>query len=389
MLANKKSKKRLIYVVVILLGLSLLAWFFWQKQQPPKLQYLTETVGVADIESTVVAGGQVYAKELIDVGAQATGRVDKLHVSLGQRVKKGDLIADIDATLQRNALKDDEANYKALLAQHDIKKLQLSRMKDELEQQKQGFEAGIVAKMDFIKAKTAFTTAQKELSASLAQLEQAQLKIATAKNNLNYTRIRAPIDGIVVSIVTKQGQTINAMQSSPTIIKLAQIDTVQIKAKFSEADIPKLKTGMKAYFYILGLPNKKFEAVLEDLELAPISSDTHSQAGAVYYYGLLTVPNPNHELFIGMSANVTVAIDKKQQVLTIPTTALGKQLSDNTFEVQVIDDENSPNPVLQTRQITVGLNNKIHAEVISGLKQGEKVVISASDGSVESVEVGL
>lgn len=388
MLVAKKSKKTLIFLIIFVLCVTLLGMFFWQRQQLPKLQYLTETVKLSDIENTVIAGGQVYAEELIDVGAQATGRVDKLHVTLGQRLKKGDLIADIDATQQRNALKDDEASYKALLAQHDIKKLQLAQIQNEFERQKQGFHAGIVAKMEFVKAKTALETAQKELIASKSQLEQSQLKIATAKNNLSYTRITAPIDGVVVAIVTKQGQTINAMQSSPTIIKLAQIDTVQIKAKFSEADIPKLKTGMKAYFNILGLPNQKFEATLQDLELAPIG-DTSGQAGAVYYYGLLSVPNPKHQLFIGMTANVTVEIDKKQQVLTIPTTALGKQLPDNRFEVQVIDDENSPNPNLETREISIGLNNKIHAEVLSGLKQGEKVVVSTSDGKVESLDVGL
>lgn len=387
MLINKKSKKTLFYLIIFLLCVSLIGLFFWQ-QQPTKLQYLTEPATLTDIENTVIAGGQVYAEELIDVGAQATGRVDKLHVSLGQRVKKGDLIADIDATSQKNALKDDEANYKTLLAQHEIKKIQLAQIQTEFNQQKQGFYAGIVPKMDFLKAKTALATAEKELIASQSQLEQAQLKIATAKNNLSYTRITAPIDGIVVAIVTKQGQTINAMQSSPTIIKLAQIDTVQIKAKFSEADIPKLKTGMTAYFHILGLPNQKFEATLQDLELAPIS-DSSGQTGAVYYYGLLTVPNPKHTLFIGMTANVTVIIDKKQQVLTIPITALGKQLSDNIFEVQVIDDENSPSPNVETRQITIGLNNKIHAEVLSGLTQGEKVVISTSDGKVESLEMGL
>lgn len=134
--------------------------FFYQKQ-PPKQQYLTHTAGFANIESTVIAGGQVYAEELIDVGAQATGRVDRLHVKLGQRVKKGEPIADIDATQQKNALKDDEASYKSLLAQHDIKKIQLAQIEHEFNQQKQGYQAGVVAKIDYTKAKTALSTAQK------------------------------------------------------------------------------------------------------------------------------------------------------------------------------------------------------------------------------------
>lgn len=364
-----------------------LAVAFWQSKQPPKLEYLTETATLSDIEETVIAGGQVYAEELVDVGAQATGRVDRLHVKLGQRLKKGDLIADIDATQQQNALKDEEANYQALIAQHGIKKLQLSQLQSDFNKQKQGVKAGVVPQIELDKAKTALATAQKELTASTSQLTQARLKIATAKSNLAYTRITAPIDGVVVSVVTKQGQTINAMQSSPTIIKLAQIDTVQIKAKFSEADIPKLKVGMNATFHILGLPNQKFNATLEALELSPIGDGT--QSGAVYYYGLLSVPNPNHELFIGMTANVTVAIAKKSQTLTIPLTALGKQISPDEFEVQVIQNADSDTPTISSRTVKTGINDKINTEILSGLTQGEQVIISQSDGKIETLDMGL
>lgn len=378
--------KKKLFIALIIIGLFVVVWF-WQRQQPPQLEYLTETVTLTDIEETVIAGGQVYAEELVDVGAQATGRVDKLHVKLGQRLKKGDLIADIDATQQQNTLKDEQASYQALIAQHDIKKLQLSQSQNDFNKQKQGFDAGIVSEMDLNKAKNALLVAQKELSASTSQLEQAKLKIATAKTNLAYTRITAPIDGVVVSVVTKEGQTINAMQSSPTIIKLAQIDTVQIKAKFSEADIPKLKVGMTANFTILGLPNQKFNATLEAIELSPIGDS--SQSGAVYYYGLLSVPNPNHELFIGMTANVTVMIAKKAQTLAIPLTALGKQVGTDEFDVQVIDNQDSDTPTISTRKVKVGINDKINTEIVSGLKQGEKVIVSQSDGKIATLDVGL
>lgn len=378
--------KKKLFIALIIIGLFVVVWF-WQRQQPPQLEYLTETVTLTDIEETVIAGGQVYAEELVDVGAQATGRVDKLHVKLGQRLKKGDLIADIDATQQQNTLKDEQASYQALIAQHDIKKLQLAQSQNDFNKQKQGFDAGIVSEVDLNKAKNALSVAQKELSASTSQLEQAKLKIATAKTNLAYTRITAPIDGVVVSVVTKEGQTINAMQSSPTIIKLAQIDTVQIKAKFSEADISKLKVGMTANFTILGLPNQKFNATLEAIELSPIGDS--SQSGAVYYYGLLSVPNPNHELFIGMTANVTVMIAKKAQTLAIPLTALGKQVGTDEFDVQVIDNQDSDTPTISTRKVKVGINDKINTEIVSGLKQGEKVIVSQSDGKIATLDVGL
>lgn len=373
--------KKIVIAVVLVGVIALIGSYFWQNNDP-KLHYLTETVALGDIQTTVIAGGQVYAEELIDVGAQATGRVDKLHVSLGQQIKKGDLIADIDATQQNNALKDEEASYKMLLAQHDTKKIQLDQLKDEFDKQQQAFHAGILPKIEYLKAKSALSATKNELLVSQTQLEQARLKIATAKTNLGYTRIRAPIDGVVVSVVTKEGQTINAMQSSPTIIKLAQIDTVHIKAKFSEADISKLKTGMKAYFSVLGLPNQKFEATLDSLELAPIGDSS-----AVYYYGQLSVPNPNHEFLIGMTANVTVIIDEQNQVLSIPMTALGEQISDNEYKVQVIDDENAKTPQIETRTVKIGANNKINAQVLSGLEQGDKVILSSSDGEVDELDM--
>lgn len=379
-------KKWFIIPLIIVLMIAGGAFYVYQSKLP-KLEYLTQAVTHGDIKNTVIAGGQVYADELIEVGAQATGRVDKLHVSLGQRVKKGELIAEIDRSQQENALKDEQAHYQSLLAQHDIKKIQLAQMQDEFTKQKQGFKAGVVAKNDYIKAQTALNVAQKELTASTLQLEQARLKIATAKTNLGYTRITAPIDGVVVAVVTKAGQNINAMQSSPTIIKLAQIDTVQIKAKFSEADIPKLKTGMKATFEILGLPKQQFDATLDSLELTPVSESSGSNT-AVYYYGLLNVPNPNHQFFIGMSANVTVLIDQKQNTLIVPMTALGKQVGDDEFEVQVMENEHAKNPTISTRTVKVGLNDKINSEILSGLQEGEKVIISTSDGEVESVDTG-
>lgn len=379
------SLKKISFVMIILI-IAIGGWF-WQRHQAPKIEYLTESVALNDIEETVIAGGQVYAEELVDVGAQATGRVDKLHVKLGQRLKKGELIADIDATQQKNTLKDEQASYQALIAQHDIKKLQLDQLQNDFNKQKQGFDAGIISQVDFDKAKNALSVAKKELVASNSQLEQAKLKIATAKNNLAYTRITAPIDGVVVAVVTKEGQTINAMQSSPTIIKLAQIDTVRIKAKFSEADIPKLKVGMAANVTILGLPNQKFHATLEAIELSPIADGASS--GAVYYYGLLSVPNPNRELFIGMTANVSVMIDKKAQTLTIPLTALGKQVGTDEFEVQVMESQDSDTPNISTRTVKVGINDKINTEILSGLKQGEKVIVSQSDGNIETLDLGL
>lgn len=394
MVMVKKSKpvsvKWLIALIIFAIIGGAIGYYIYQSKQPA-ISYATETVKRETIEDTVLAGGVVNAKELVDVGSQATGQVQRLYVELGQRVKKRQRIADIDATQQRNQLQDEQLNYQGLLNQQRLRQANLSQAQAEFDSQKLLYDNQVLSQMDFLKAKNALDTAKSELQANRIQLEQSRLKIQTAKNNLKYTQIVAPIDGVVVSVVTKQGQTINAAQSSPTIVKIAQIDTVQVKAKFSEADVPKLKAGMPAYFSILGLPNKRYQGKLDALELSPITSDTGNQAGAVYYYGMLSVPNPNHELLIGMTANVTVKVAERQNVLTIPITALGEPLGDNRYKAQVLNSLTSKEAAAQpeTRQITLGVNNKLKAEVVTGLKAGDNVVVSQSDGKVAELDTGL
>ena len=284
MVMVKKSKpvsvKWLMALIIFAIIGGAIGYYIYQSKQPA-ISYATETVKRETIEDTVLAGGVVNAKELVDVGSQATGQVQRLYVELGQRVKKRQRIADIDATQQRNQLQDEQLNYQGLLNQQRLRQANLSQAQAEFDSQKLLYDNQVLSQMDFLKAKNALDTAKSELQANRIQLEQSRLKIQTAKNNLKYTQIVAPIDGVVVSVVTKQGQTINAAQSSPTIVKIAQIDTVQVKAKFSEADVPKLKAGMPAYFSILGLPNKRYQGKLDALELSPITSDTGNQAGAV------------------------------------------------------------------------------------------------------------
>lgn len=137
---------------------------------------------------------------------------------MGQRVKKRQRIADIDATQQRNQLQDEQLNYQGLLNQQRLRQANLSQAQAEFDSQKLLYDNQVLSQMDFLKAKNALDTAKSELQANRIQLEQSRLKIQTAKNNLKYTQIVAPIDGVVVSVVTKQGQTINAAQSSPTIV---------------------------------------------------------------------------------------------------------------------------------------------------------------------------
>jgi membrane fusion protein, macrolide-specific efflux system len=194
-----------------------------------------------------------------------------------------------------------------------------------------------------------------------------------------------------VAVVAKEGQTLNANQSTPTIIKLAQLDNMTIKAEISEADVPRVKAGVPVYFTILGQPDKRYTAKLRAVEPAPesISTDTTSSTTttttststtAIYYNGLFDVPNPDGVLRISMTTEVHIVLAERRGVLTIPSSALGERLPDGSYQVRVVDGEGRAAP----RRIKIGLNNKVAAEVLDGLKEGEQVVIGEASGTVAS-----
>jgi macrolide-specific efflux system membrane fusion protein len=222
-----------------------------------------------------------------------------------------------------------------------------------------------------------------QIQALDAQIEQGQTELDTAQANLGYTRILAPMDGTIVAVVAKEGQTVNANQAAPTIVKLAKLDIVTVSAEISEADVIKVQAGQKVYFTILGNPDKRYYGTLRTIEPAPesiesetpssssSSSSSGSSSQAIYYNGLFEVPNPSGELRISMTAQVYLVLEEAKGVVTIPSAALGDKARDGVFTVKVVDAEGNPAP----RAVRVGINNNATVQVLSGLKAGERVVV--------------
>jgi macrolide-specific efflux system membrane fusion protein len=214
--------------------------------------------------------------------------------------------------------------------------------------------------------------------------------VDTARVNLGYTQIKAPIDGVVVAVLAEEGRTVNASQSAPSIIKLAKLDQVLIKAQISEADVVRVKPGLPVYFTILGEPNQRYEAKLRSIEPVPEAAQTDTKTAtttststAIYYNGLFDVPNPEGKLRVSMTAQVFIVLDKVENALVIPASALGKRDRKNkTYEVSVLEGPPDARKVV-TRQVGIGMNNRVQAQVLSGLKEGDLVVLgdAASGGS--------
>lgn len=366
------------------LGLLLLALLAWRHFHPePGPQLVTAPATVMDLEDAVLASGVLTAYKEVSVGAQVSGQLKSLKVELGDKVKKGQLIAEIDSLPQQNSLREKESALLTVQAQRAAKAAALRQAGQELKRQKLMREQDATSQAELDNAQAAVDTTRAELAALDAQIAQAKVAVDTARLNVGYTRITAPIDGTVVGIVTQEGQTVSAGLQAPTILKLADTDVMTVKAQISEADVPRVQPGQTVYFTILGEPDHRYYAKLRAVEPAPESESSESGASsssnstntaAVYYNGLFDVKNPDGKLRVNMTAEVNIVLAEAKNALTIPATALGTKDKQGRFAVQV----QGPDGQLQLRKVKIGLNNHINAQVLDGLRPGEQVVLSAA-----------
>lgn len=388
---NKQSplKKRPKWLWWLLALLLLAVAFGIYKMQSAKQNVPTEVLSApverGSLEDTVLASGVIQAYKLINVGAQVSGQVKRLHVKLGDKVSQGQLVAEIDSATQSNSLLDAQAALANAQAQRNAKQAQLVKAEADLQQQAALAQQGFIAESALLTAQTAVKSARADVAAMDAQVQQYAVRSKTAGTNLSYTRIVAPMDGVVVAIVTDEGQTLNANQTTPTIIKLADLSTMTIQAQISEADVPRVQAGMEAWFTILGEPDKRYRATMRAIEPGPIdiaTSSTQAAAGtsanAIYYNGLLDVPNPDGKLRISMTAQVSIVLQKIDNTLLLPSGALtrtrGVKGAPGGYTVRVIKGDAGEQKI-EERAVKIGLNNRVQAQVLEGLQEGERVVV--------------
>lgn len=423
---SKRSAIKWGVIALIVIALAALAYnFFKPKETTPN--YLTATAEIGDIENNVMASGKVKALNTVDVGAQVSGEVKRLYVEVGDEVQQGDLIAQIDQVTQKNNLSNEQATLEQSMAaiqsaqaeslsrqaslksayadlasrqselkqaQSDFTRLQSLVAIDAISQQEYDTQATSVetakaavanARAAIDTAKASIATAEANINSEQAALRKSQTNVNTAEEDLSYTTIRAPISGTVVSITTEQGTTVNANQTAPTIVTLADLSTVRINAQISEADVINVSAGMPVYFNIIGNPDQKFDSVLKAVEPAPeVISDTSSTDSAIYYVGYIEVPNTERRFRIDMTAQVYIVVNQAKNALLIPSAALqpmgktGKGRAANadpnakTAMVRVLKADGQV--VEQT--VETGINNRVNVQILSGLNEGDEVILS-------------
>ncbi|WP_324023170.1 efflux RND transporter periplasmic adaptor subunit [Aeromonas caviae] len=360
---------RLFWLLPLCALALLLAWR--PQAKAPASDYITASAKTRDLEQLIMADGTLKARKQVSVGAQVSGQIKKLHVTLGQEVKQGDLLVEIDDLPQQNALKDALAQRDNLQAQLDSKEATLRNARLAYQRQQQIVARGLGSTADHDSAKATLDETLADIRALNAQRVQAEIAVDTARVNLGYTRILAPLSGTVVAVPVEEGQTLNASQSTPTLLKIAQLDTMTVEARISEADVINVRVGMPVYFTILGNSQRRFEGSLRAIEPAPdtINDDdttTSSDSSAIYYHGLFEVPNQDGQLRISMTAQVYLVVARLKSALVIPAIALQGD------QVRVVDNGGK----ISLRRVKVGLNNKVDAQILSGLSTGERVIVS-------------
>lgn len=385
-----KKATRSSAIALVIVTLSGAGWMMLGDTEP-RAAPATVAAKTGNVEETVLASGALEAKSVVSVGAEVSGRIEKIKVKLGDQVRKGDLVVTIDSQNQQYALKTAEAALANVKAQREEQAVALSQAEVALKRSQELSAKKLVSDLDLETAQANVASAKAKLAGLDAQVEQAGLAVDTAKVNLERTQITAPTDGTVVAVLVSEGQTVNANQTAPTLIKIADLDTMEIKAQISEADVTRVRAGEKAYFSILGEPNKPIDAKLLSIEPAPTDIETSDTGlatndSAVYYNGIFEVKNPDHRLRIAMTAQVTIIVDDANGVLTVPSGAVVKGRGGKAY-VLVYDPATEKS---ERRAVTVGLDNDVVAEIRSGLEPGEKVLATGSEahasGSHDSPE---
>ena len=368
----------------ILLGLAVAAgaaYYFFSSNNKQETTYLTESVTRGNVEKTVVASGSVESVNEVDVGAQASGEITKLYVKLGQEIKKGEMIADIDSTTQINTLNTKKAALVSYQAQLKAKKTAYDVALSSYNRLSKLYTQKATSLDSLNTAKSTLDNAKAEMEAIEANIKQAEIEVNTAETNVGYTKITAPMDGTVISVPVSEGQTVNANQTTPTIVTIADLSKMKIKPEISEGDITKVKAGQEVSFTILSDSQTVYHSVIDSVDPAntttsdssstsSLSSSSSSTTSAIYYYANVLIDNPDRTLRIGMTTENNIKIANAKDVLLISNMAIQKR--DGKSFVNVLNDKNQPEP----REVEIGVQNDFKTEIKSGLNEGEKVIVS-------------
>ena len=384
-------KKTKILIILLILGVG--GYFVYDKffkVKEEEVEFITKKAKKGSFSKKVDATGEIFATELIDVGAQVSGQIKKLYVKLGDQVKKGDMIASIDNSTQQNSIDNKEAQLAIYKAQLESAKVALNIAKTQFDRENALFAKNATSKQEFESAKNTFSANSAKIKELEAQIKQTNIELSTAKINLGYTKITAPRDGTVVSVQVEEGQTVNANQTTPTIVNIADLSHVKMKMQIAEGDITKIKVGTPVEYSILSEPTKKFQTTVSSIDpgLTTLSdgsygssssskssySSSSSSSSAVYYYAQSIVDNKDGILRIGMTTQNELLIANVKDAIIVPS--IGIKKDENGTFVYVLKDGKPVKTAVKT-----GIKDNLDTQIISGINEGDEIITSQGSSS--------
>lgn len=384
----RQTRRALLIVLSSLLVGALVAWPFLT---PGREAYDTVPVTRGNIESSVTALGTLQPRQYVDVGAQASGQIRKIHVDVGAEVTQGQPLVEIDPSTQtakldasRFAIENLKAQLQEQRALHDLAQQKYQR-------QQRLAQGGATREEDIQSARAEVRTTQARIDMFQAQIRQARASLRSDEAELGYTRIFAPMSGTVVAIDAREGQTLNAQQQTPLILRIANLSPMTVWAEVSEADIGHVKPGMQAYFTTLSGGNRRWASTVRQILPvppkplneasqgggSPASSGKSGSARVVLYTVLLDVDNTDQALMPEMTTQVFFVADQARDVLLAPVVALQGSTDSDRQTARVV----AKNGDIETRQIRTGISDRLRVEILEGLNEGDHLLIGPAPGN--------
>ena len=384
----RQTRRALFVALFLMLVAALAAWSFLTTGRDA---YDTVPITRGDIESSVTALGTLQPRQYVDVGAQASGQIRTIHVEVGDEVKEGQLLVEIDPSTQKAKLDASRYAVENLTAQLQEQRALHDLAKQKYQRQQNLAKGGATREEDIQSAQAEVRTTQARIDMFQAQIRQAQASLRSDEAELGYTRIYAPMAGTVVALDAREGQTLNAQQQTPLILRIAKLSPMTVWAEVSEADIGHVKAGMPAYFTTLSGGNRRWNSTVRQILPvppkplneasqgggSPASSGKSGSARVVLYTVLLDVDNSDQALMAEMTTQVFFVADQAKDVLLAPIVALQGSTEGNRQSANVV----SKNGKIEHRDIRTGISDRLRVQVLEGLNEGDHLLIGPATGN--------
>jgi macrolide-specific efflux system membrane fusion protein len=375
----KAPRKKLVGVMAIA-AVAVGGWYWYsaaaQRQEQEAARPVAVTRGT--IEEVVTAQGKLEPKQYVDVGTQVSGQLKKIHVEIGDTVTKGQLLAEIDPRVYQAQVEAGEARLSSLRAQLNEQKAQTVLAEQNLRRNQNLIAVNAVSQQALQETESQAAVARAQVDSIVAQIQETESNLKASRTNLSFTKIYAPVAGTVTTLPTKEGQTLNANQSAPTIMQVANLDVMTVRAQVAEADVNRLKENMPGYFTTLGDSERRWQGKVRQIQPSPqIVNDV------VLYDVLIDVKNDGRRLMTGMTTQVFFILGKAENVLIVPAELLTRRAprEDNdkgkAYRIAVAAGEKGR----EQRLIHVGLQTRTQAEVTVGLEEGERIFLNRPAGA--------